>query len=200
MGEAKRHIQPARLRSLSTQEQGRGARSLPSSLGPSFGEPPPRAPHPHSPASGHDPWEEGSGRRRREPPPHPAQAHLPRQRRPSPPGSDRLSIQRPVARRPGSEAYPPGRSPGLDFATLPTPAADPEGREGQLSPAPEESRRLGDHRQRQPREGASPGPPSPPPASQGARSSSGRLFHLQSPRRPRSHHTSSSDGEGAGGP
>lgn len=124
-------------------------------------------------------------------------------RRPSPPGSDRLSIQRPVARRPGSEAYPPGRSPGLDFATLPTPAADPG---GAAKPSPEEGRRLADHQQRQPREGARRGAPRPPvsgaPLAAPSLPSCAFKFRpalrLQSPRHSRNHNTNLPEGDGAG--
>lgn len=63
----------------------------------------------------------GGGRRPRArctqapPPPSPLGPGLP--------GSNRLSIQLPVARSPGrARPTPPGRSPGLDCTTFPTPA------------------------------------------------------------------------------
>lgn len=102
----------------------------------SGGPPPaPAYPIPIRPPWAHDPWEErGSSER-----PHGRQAHLPRGscRRhplgPGLPGSNRLSIQLPVARRPGrARPTPLGRSPGLDFATFPTPEGEPGGNQGQL--------------------------------------------------------------------
>lgn len=115
LGEAKRHVQPSC--------GPRASQYRPRALSRVSGSRPPGIP---SPLASLRSRPLGGGRRAaggERPLEH--RRPSPGSRRPSPPGSDRLSIQRPVARRPGSEAYPPGRSPGLDFATLPTPAAEP---------------------------------------------------------------------------
>lgn len=134
-------------------------------------------PGPRDPRGGEE-EEEGGGSER----PHGQQAHLPRGscRRGPPagpglPGSNRLSIQRPVARRPGrARPTPPGRSPGLDFATFPTPEGEPGGSRAQLggrkeARSPPATAAAGQG-------GAANKSPGgrPPPASQVAHSSSGR--------------------------
>lgn len=117
-------------------EKASGTPDPPSS--PAFGEAPPSprsGPIPTRPPRPRDPPEEGGGGEL----PRGQQAHLPRGscRRGPPgpglPGSNRLSIQLPVARSPGrARPTPPGRSPGLDFATFPTPEGEPGGSPAQL--------------------------------------------------------------------
>lgn len=147
----------------------------PSAPGPGFGEPPP-LPF----ASG--PRPQGAGGRRRALPPA-AGAPPPGQLSPPPgrglPGSNRLSIQRPVARSPGrARPTPPGRSPGLDFATFPTPEGKPGGKQTRLGgrgetrrpPATAAAGETGAGAELQPR--SPPGVAHLPPASQVAHSSS----------------------------
>lgn len=102
------------------------SRLRPATLGRVSGSRPPAYPIPTRPPWAHDPPDEGGER------PQGPQAHLLRgscrHHPPGPglPGSNRLSIQLPVARSPGrARPTSPGRSPGLDFATYPTPEGEP---------------------------------------------------------------------------
>lgn len=204
--------------------------SSPSYPGPGFGEPPPAYPIPTRPPWAHDPPDEGGGER-----PQGPQAHLLwgscRHHPPGPglPGSNRLSIQLPVARSPGrARPTSPGRSPGLDFATYPTPEGEPRewaggaggGNQAQVGGR----RRRDDHLQRagagergcglaapanqSPGVSPLPHPPHPLP-SQVAHSSSGRCpLAFQSPRHSRNRKkkqdteetTPKTRGDGAGAP
>ena len=123
------------------------SRLRPPTLGWVSGSSPQRTPFPLARLGPTTPRDEGGGER-----PQGPQAHLLRgncrHHPPGPglPGSNRLSIQLPVARSPGrARPTSPGRSPGLDFATYPTPEGEPGELRGRGQPSPggreEEARR-----------------------------------------------------------
>lgn len=189
-------------------EKASGTPDPPSS--PAFGEAPPSprsGPIPTRPPRPRDPPEEGGGGEL----PRGQQAHLPRGscRRGPPgpglPGSNRLSIQLPVARSPGrARPTPPGRSPGLDFATFPTPEGEPGGSPAGREGGGAETTCNGSRGQRGCGRGAAANESPrvahpPPPASQVAHSSSGgcpsasrvlgTAHTIRKTRRGRGHHS-----------